>query len=183
MRRRQRSRKRAARMLAHRDNWEALVADPRSFPAAAADEVLRLRPSIVAWRRKRANGCIDRRRAMPKGANILLLLGSANRDEAMFTDPQLFNIPQGCAQAPRLRLRNSYLRRPATRQDRVHHRTRGTSAADARLASETWPEIRVCAQQFVPGADRAACGMESRIETAYGVQRLLARRGGRRDDG
>ena len=78
-------------LLAHRDNWEALVADPSLIPGAV-DEVLRYAPSIVAWRRKALMDASIGGVPVPKGSNILLLLGSANRDETMFTDPQLFNI-------------------------------------------------------------------------------------------
>ena len=58
----------------------------------AVDEVLRYAPSIVAWRRKALMDASIGGVPVPKGSNILLLLGSANRDETMFTDPQLFNI-------------------------------------------------------------------------------------------
>jgi cytochrome P450 len=78
-------------LLAHRDNWEALVADPSLIPGAV-DEVLRYAPSIVAWRRKALMDTSIGGVPVAKGSNILLLLGSANRDETMFTDPQLFNI-------------------------------------------------------------------------------------------
>jgi cytochrome P450 len=78
-------------LLAHRESWESLVADPSLIPAAV-DEVLRFAPSIVAWRRKALTNTAIGGVPVPKGANILLLLGSANRDETVFADPQQFNI-------------------------------------------------------------------------------------------
>jgi cytochrome P450 len=78
-------------LLQHRDGWEALVAD-RSLIPAAVDEVLRFAPSIVAWRRKALNDTSINGVSVPKGSNILLLIGSANRDDTVFSDPQHFDI-------------------------------------------------------------------------------------------
>jgi len=78
-------------LLQHRDGWEALVADPSLIPAAV-DEVLRFAPSIVAWRRKALNDTSINGVPVPKGSNILLLIGSANRDDTVFSDPQHFDI-------------------------------------------------------------------------------------------
>jgi cytochrome P450 len=78
-------------LLKHRDGWEALVADPSLIPAAV-DEVLRFAPSIVAWRRKALNDTSINGVPVPKGSNILLLIGSANRDDTVFSDPQHFDI-------------------------------------------------------------------------------------------
>jgi cytochrome P450 len=78
-------------LLGHRSAWEAIVADPKRIPAAV-DEVLRYSPSIHAWRRKALQdaqiGGVD----IPKGANILLVMASANRDDSHFEQPEEFDI-------------------------------------------------------------------------------------------
>jgi cytochrome P450 len=78
-------------LLLHRRSWEAIVADPSLIPGAV-DEVLRYSPSIVAWRRKALQNATIAGVPIPAGANILLLLGSANRDEAAFAGPEQFDI-------------------------------------------------------------------------------------------
>lgn len=78
-------------LLLHRENWEALIANPALIPGAV-DEVLRYSPSIVAWRRKALKSAEIGGVAVPEGANILLLLGSANRDETVFSDPKRFDV-------------------------------------------------------------------------------------------
>jgi cytochrome P450 len=70
-------------VLTYRDRWEALLADPDKW-GPATEEFLRFTPSIVAWRRKALADATVGGVAIPKGANLLLLLGSANRDEAVF---------------------------------------------------------------------------------------------------
>jgi cytochrome P450 len=78
-------------LLLHRRNWEALVANP-ALIAGAVDEILRFSPSIVAWRRRALKDAEIGGVAIPEGADILLLLGSANRDEAAFAEPSRFDI-------------------------------------------------------------------------------------------
>jgi cytochrome P450 len=78
-------------LLLHRENWQALLADPSLIPAAV-DEVLRYAPSVVAWRRKALQDTSIGDVPVPEGSNILLLLGSANRDETIFADPAHFDI-------------------------------------------------------------------------------------------
>jgi cytochrome P450 len=46
----------------------------------------------VAWRRKALKDTSIGTFPVSKGSNILLLLGSANRDETMFDHPQQFDI-------------------------------------------------------------------------------------------
>ena len=78
-------------LLAHPDQWSALVEDPSRIPAAI-DEVLRYSGSIVAWRRKALADAEVGGVAIPAGAELLLVMGSANRDEAKFTDSETFDI-------------------------------------------------------------------------------------------
>jgi cytochrome P450 len=78
-------------LLQHRVAYEALVEDPTKIPAAI-DEVLRYSPSIVAWRRKAVKDGVIGGVEIPKGANVLLVMGSANRDENVFDQPDAFDI-------------------------------------------------------------------------------------------
>lgn len=78
-------------LLTYRRNWQAIVADPSKIPAAV-DECLRFSPSIVAWRRKALRDATIGGVPIPVGANILLLIGSANRDERAFAHPTEFDI-------------------------------------------------------------------------------------------
>ena len=79
-------------LLGHPDQWQQVVADPTRIPGAV-DEVLR----YSRLDRRLATPCAarrrDRRRGDPARApSILLLMGSANRDESQFEDPDTFDI-------------------------------------------------------------------------------------------
>ncbi len=78
-------------LLGHGDQWQRVVADP-TLVAGAVDEVLRFSPSIVAWRRKALKDAEVGGVAIPAGAELLLVMGSANRDETRFPDPDVFDI-------------------------------------------------------------------------------------------
>ena len=83
-------------LLADREQWAAVVADPTLIPGAV-DEVLRVSPSIVAWRRKALRDAVVGGVRIPAGANLLLVMGSANRDEAKFEDPDVLDISRPSA--------------------------------------------------------------------------------------
>lgn len=78
-------------LLSHPDQWEQLVADPKKI-APAIDEVLRFSGSIVAWRRLALKDTEVGGVAIPAGAELLLVMGSANRDEDRFVDGEQFDI-------------------------------------------------------------------------------------------
>jgi hypothetical protein len=78
-------------LLQHPDQWGALAEDPEKIPGAI-DEVLRYSPSIVAWRRKALADATVGGVAIPKGGQLLLVMGSANRDAEVFSDPDSFDI-------------------------------------------------------------------------------------------
>lgn len=78
-------------LLSHRASWDALVADHSRIPAAM-DEILRYSGSIVAWRRRATKTAEIGGVAVPAGADILLVMGSANRDADVFDDPETFDI-------------------------------------------------------------------------------------------
>lgn len=78
-------------LLGHPDQWKRIVEQPARI-AAAVDEVLRYSPSIVAWRRKATRDTSVGGVPIPAGAELLLVMGSANRDEGRFADPESFDI-------------------------------------------------------------------------------------------
>ncbi len=78
-------------LLTHRDEWEKAVADP-ALIGPAIDEVLRYSGSIVAWRRKALADAEVGGVRIPRGAELLLVMGSANRDESRFENGETFDI-------------------------------------------------------------------------------------------
>lgn len=78
-------------LLSHPEQWRRLVEDPSRI-GPAIDEVLRYSGSIVAWRRRATKdtqiGGVD----IAAGDNVLLVMGSANRDESRFDDGEAFDI-------------------------------------------------------------------------------------------
>ncbi|MBE1281869.1 MAG: cytochrome P450 [Rhodobacteraceae bacterium] len=78
-------------LMNNRAAWDEIRQDP-SLISGATEEILRYSPSIVSWRRlAKADtniGGID----VPAGANILMVMGSGNRDEAVFPNGEAFDI-------------------------------------------------------------------------------------------
>jgi cytochrome P450 len=79
------------RLLEDRASWEAICRDPGLIPNAI-EEVLRFDGSVIAWRHKTKEPVELGDARLPKDAKLLLLLASANRDPAVFTDPDRFDI-------------------------------------------------------------------------------------------
>jgi cytochrome P450 len=79
------------RLLTERHAWEEICGDPSLIPNAI-EEVLRFGSSVIAWRRKTTEAVEIGGVPVPADANLLLLLGSANRDPAVFEDPEHFDI-------------------------------------------------------------------------------------------
>ena len=118
-------------LLLHRRNWEALSQTRRYSRRRGRNPPLQ--PLDRGLAAPRAEDTEIGGVAIPKGADILLLLGSANRDEAALSEPSRFDITRTDSARPScLRLRNPFLRRPATRQDRACHRAGRTDAANTR---------------------------------------------------
>ncbi len=78
-------------MMDNRNAWDEIRANP-ALIANAVEEMLRYMPSVVGWRRKARHaktvGGVD----LPAGAEILMITGSANRDESHFPDGETLNI-------------------------------------------------------------------------------------------
>ena len=79
------------RLLADRASWEAICRDPGLIPNAV-EEVLRFDSSVIAWRHKTKQEVEIGDVRVPANAKLLLLLGSANRDPAVFPNPDHFDI-------------------------------------------------------------------------------------------
>ncbi|MEM7798579.1 MAG: cytochrome P450 [Chloroflexota bacterium] len=72
--------------LGDRLKWEALCADPSLIPNAV-EEMMRIDPSVNAWRRYVRKTTVVNGVELPEGANLLLMLNGANRDQAIFDEP------------------------------------------------------------------------------------------------
>ena len=79
------------RLLADRASWEAICREPGLIPNAI-EEVLRFDSSVITWRHKAKQAVDIGSVSVPAEAKLLLLLGSANRDLAVFADPDAFDI-------------------------------------------------------------------------------------------
>jgi cytochrome P450 len=78
-------------MMNNRDAWEAVKADQSKIPNAV-EEMLRYTPSVVGWRRKARNAKTIGGVELPEGAEILMITGSANRDESKFPNGEALDI-------------------------------------------------------------------------------------------
>jgi cytochrome P450 len=78
-------------LLTHRTAWEEICGDPSLIPNAV-EEVRRFDSSVITWRRRTTRAVEIGGVPVPAGANLLLLLGSANRDPSVFEDPERFDI-------------------------------------------------------------------------------------------
>lgn len=75
----------------HPDQWQALRQRPVAIPNAI-NEVLRLESPVQAFSRFVKEETRWGDQTLPKGARLLLLYGSANRDERRWDDPERFDI-------------------------------------------------------------------------------------------
>lgn len=78
-------------LLLHREAWEAICQDHSKIPNAI-HEVLRYSPSIVSWRRRATQDYEVGGVKIPAGANVLMVMGSGNRDEEVFAHGEEFDI-------------------------------------------------------------------------------------------
>jgi cytochrome P450 len=75
----------------HPDAWTAVRAD-RSLLASALDEVIRLHSPVQRYTRCTTVDTEVDGVSIPAGSRVLILIGSANRDERRFPDPDVFDI-------------------------------------------------------------------------------------------
>jgi len=78
-------------LLRNREQWEALCGDPDLIPNAV-EELLRFCTPVLAAKRKVRNATTVGDANLPAGANVLLLLGSANHDEAVFPGGEALDV-------------------------------------------------------------------------------------------
>ncbi|MCX5496069.1 cytochrome P450 [Kaistia dalseonensis] len=78
-------------LLGHGSSWADLRDNP-ALIANAIEEVLRFSPSIVAWRRRAKADATVGGVPIPEGSNLLLVMGSGNRDEDVFANGEVFDI-------------------------------------------------------------------------------------------
>jgi cytochrome P450 len=76
--------------LSVRERWLRLVADPSGVPAFI-EETLRFGPAIDAWLRLTTRDVEIGGETIPAGSRCLLVLGAANRDPSVFSDPDRFD--------------------------------------------------------------------------------------------
>lgn len=77
--------------LGEREYWEQLCENPASIPQAL-EESMRYDPSVCTWRRLARKTTVVNGVEIPEGANLLLMLNSANHDDDMFPDPDRIDI-------------------------------------------------------------------------------------------
>ena len=77
-------------LMTNRAAWDNLTANPALIPGTV-EEILRFSPSVVGWRRKSRTESVVGGVTIPAGANILMITGSANRDEAQFPGGESFD--------------------------------------------------------------------------------------------
>jgi len=78
-------------VLADRDLWQTLVADPTLIPKAV-DETLRYDTSVTVWRRITTKPVTLGGINLPEGAKLYLWLAAAGRDTTIFPEPDKFDL-------------------------------------------------------------------------------------------
>lgn len=73
-------------LLSERKHWQRLCAAPETIPQVL-EEMMRYDPSVCAWRRRTAKASRINGVDIPADADLLLMLNAANRDEAVFPEP------------------------------------------------------------------------------------------------
>ena len=77
--------------LTERSQWELLCEQPELIPGAV-EEMMRFDPSVCTWRRYVDVDTVVGGVEIPAGANLLLMLNSANRDDAIFPEPDKIDV-------------------------------------------------------------------------------------------
>ncbi|WDL98244.1 cytochrome P450 [Alicyclobacillus sp. ALC3] len=82
----------AVRTLLEHEEAFALVREHPTLLSGAIEETLRLRSPIQAMFRRAVEDVTISGQVIPKDAHVVAFIGSANRDERQFADPDLFDI-------------------------------------------------------------------------------------------
>ena len=75
----------------HPDQWDLLRADPELIPAAF-NEIVRLHSPVHYFSRMVTTDVVLGGIDIPAGTRVLIMYGSANRDERRFDDPDRFDV-------------------------------------------------------------------------------------------
>ncbi|HWB65427.1 MAG TPA: cytochrome P450 [Mycobacteriales bacterium] len=78
-------------LIEHPDEWTKLKADPGLIPTAA-DEIVRWVSPVNMFRRTAMQDVEIGGQQIKQGDKVVIYYNSANRDEAVFTDPDVFDI-------------------------------------------------------------------------------------------
>jgi cytochrome P450 len=83
-------------LLRNRKSWDALCADPALIPGAV-EECLRRGPSLTTGRRLCVRETTVGDVRIPEGAKVVLGVAAGNCDDALFDDPETFDIERANA--------------------------------------------------------------------------------------
>ncbi len=75
-------------LLSQREHWERLCRAPEAIPPML-EEMMRYDPSVCTWRRRAVKPSTIAGVEIPAGADLLLMLHSANRDDDVFPQPDM----------------------------------------------------------------------------------------------
>jgi cytochrome P450 len=89
----------AVALFRHPEQWARILADPSLIPAAV-NEAGRYESPVQFLGRKTTRDVTLHGVTIPANANVLLLMGSANRDERVYRDPDRFDIDREFARPP-----------------------------------------------------------------------------------
>lgn len=78
-------------LIRHREQWEMLRRHPE-WVGQAVEEFLRWTTPILNMCRTAKQDAVVAGRTVAAGQQVLLMYGSANRDESVFTDPEWFDV-------------------------------------------------------------------------------------------
>lgn len=81
-----------ASFLASRPDVQSVLRAEPDRIRAACDEILRIRPPLIANRRRTTRDVVVADRAIPAGERVLVLWASADRDEEIFGEPDEFSF-------------------------------------------------------------------------------------------
>lgn len=79
-------------LFEHPAEWARLRANPDELLPTAIEEMLRYTTPVIYFRRTVTEPVVLRGVEMAEGDKVILLYGSANRDEDVFSDPDRFDI-------------------------------------------------------------------------------------------
>jgi cholest-4-en-3-one 26-monooxygenase len=86
-------------LATHPEQRAKLVESPGLIPAAV-EEILRFAPPLQHSKRTTTRAVEFYGKQIPSGATVLLMWGSANRDEAVFEDPDVFDVERYVRSTP-----------------------------------------------------------------------------------